>query len=136
MIKKILTTTAFACAAAATCLFAQVGRGTSEWLTSNGDAQRTSWIRTDPGISVDTMSKPGFEQQWTMKLDNVARGGSNILPGVSANGVTLFVPASIVTGSSNNIYMMDNDTGYVVWQRRFAATPPAATGAASGGLSR
>src|SRR4030095_4675957 len=98
MIKKILTTTAFACAAAATCLFAQVGRVTCEWLNSNGDAQRTSWIRTDPGISVDTMSKPGFEQQWTMKLDNVARGGSDILPGGSAKGVQLFVPAEIAPG--------------------------------------
>jgi hypothetical protein len=33
-----------------------------------------------------------------------------------ASGVTLFVPMSIVTGSSNNVYGIDNDTGYVVWQ--------------------
>ena len=46
---------------------AQVGRGTTEWLTAHADAQRTSWIRMDPAISVETMSKPGFELQWKQK---------------------------------------------------------------------
>ena len=53
---------------------AQVGRGTTEWLTAGGDAQRTFWIRTDPKISVASMSAPGFELQWSTKLDNRARG--------------------------------------------------------------
>ena len=54
--------------------FAQVGRGGSEWLTAQADAQRTSWIRTDAKISVEALSKPGFELQWTSKLDNQPRG--------------------------------------------------------------
>ena len=36
---------------------AQVGRGGSEWLTARADAQRTSWIRTDPKISVESIRK-------------------------------------------------------------------------------
>ena len=40
--------------------FAQVGRGGSQWLTGLGDAQRTSWVRSDDKISVETLSKPGF----------------------------------------------------------------------------
>ena len=47
--------------------------------------------------------------------------------GVTAAGVTLFVPMSIVGGSSNNVYGIDNDLGYVVWQRHFDAPLPAAT---------
>ena len=54
--------------------FAQVGRGWSDWPTSYADAQRTSWLRTDPKISVESMSEPGFELQWTSKLDNQSRG--------------------------------------------------------------
>jgi hypothetical protein len=54
--------------------FAQVGRGWSDWPTPHADAQRTSWLQTDPNISVESLSKPGFELQWTSKLDNQRRG--------------------------------------------------------------
>src|SRR5205085_1409229 len=101
--------------------YAQVGRGGSEWLTARGDAQRTSWIRTDALISVPAMSKPGFELQWKTTLENASRGMFGLGQGVTAPGVTLFVPTSIVTGSANNVYAVDSDTGYLVWQRHFAA---------------
>src|SRR5262245_23478265 len=114
---------------------AQVGRGGSEWLTSRGDAQRTNWIRTDAAISVETMSKPGFQLQWTQKLDNQARLTNGLAPGVTANGVTLFVPMSIVTGSSNNVYALDNDTGFTVWQKHFDLTMPAPTATCPGGMT-
>src|SRR5262245_35184858 len=114
---------------------AQVGRGGAEWLTALGDAQRTSWIRTDAKISLETMSKPGFELQWTSKLDNQPRLLNGLTAGATANGVTVFVPVSIVAGSSNNVYMVDNDTGHVVWTRHFDATMPAPTPACPGGIT-
>src|SRR5437879_3542456 len=88
--------------------FAQVGRGWSDWLTPYADAQRTSWLRTDPKISIEAMSSPGFELQWTSKLDNQTRGLAGLTQGVTASGVTAFVPASLVAGSSNNVYLLDN----------------------------
>ena len=115
--------------------FAQVGRGWSDWPTPYADAQRTSWLRTDPNISVESMSKPGFELQWTSKLDNQRRGLHGLTQGVTASGVTLFVPASLVAGSSNKLYMLDNDTGYVIWSRTFEGTLPAPTAACSGGVT-
>src|SRR4051812_40652247 len=119
---------AFTGAIALATVHAQVGRGGSEWLTARADAQRTSWIRTDPKISVESMSKPGFELQWTSKLENKAPQTNALMQGVTANGVTLFVPMSIVGGSANTIYAIDNDTGYLVWQRTFdVAAPPAAS---------
>ena len=111
--------------------FAQVGRGGSQWLTALADAQRTSWVRTDDKISVDALSKPGFELQWTKKLENRPRGIYGLGPGVTASGVTLFVPMSLVTGSSNNVYAIDNDLGYVVWERRFDAPLPRTDGGVS-----
>lgn len=113
----------------------QVGRGTTEWLTAGADAQRTFWIRNDPKISVAAMTTPGFERQWSAKLDNTTRGANGLAHGVSANGVTLFVPMSIVAGSSNNVYALDNDTGYVIWQRHFDAAIPAAITGCPGGMT-
>ena len=116
-------------------LLAQPGRGGSQWLTALADAQRTSWVRTDDKISVDTLSKGGFELQWRSKLDNPPRGVRGLAQGVTAAGVTLFVPMSIVAGSSNTVYGIDNDLGYVVWSRQFTAAMPAASAACPGGIT-
>ena len=67
------TTPRVAARAALVAVRARSAAAASEWLTALGDAQRTSWIRTDAKISVETMSKPGFELQWTSKLDNQPR---------------------------------------------------------------
>jgi len=115
--------------------FAQVGRGGSQWLTALADAQRTSWVRTDDKISVQALSKPGFELQWTTKLANQPRGVHGLGQGVTASGVTLFIPVSLVTGSSNNVYAIDNDLGYVTWERQFNAALPAPTAGCPGGMS-
>src|SRR5688572_277467 len=125
--KGLMGATAFGLAVLVGAVGAQVGRGSTEWMTAGGDAQRTHWIRTDPKISVAALSAPGFELQWTSKLDNTNRGSHGLLQGITANGVTLFVPMSIVAGSSNTVSAIDNDTGYVVWRRQFDAAMPAAT---------
>src|SRR3954454_10165252 len=130
LVIAILTSTV-----ATSVVFTQPGRGGSQWLTAFADAQRTSWVRADDKISIATMSKPGFELQWKVKLDNQARGSYGLGQGVSASGVTLFVPMSLLTGSSNNIYAIDNDTGYVVWQRHFDAAMPEPTAQCPGGIT-
>jgi len=117
----------------AATLHAQVGRGGSEWLTARGDAQRTSWIRTDPRISIESMSSPGFDLQWTATLDT--RQAGSLTQGVTANGVTLFVPMSIVGGTANTVYAIDNDTGYLVWQRHFDVTVPPSTPGCPAGMT-
>ena len=81
------------------------------------------------------LSKPGFELQWKAKLDNQPRGVHGLTQGVTASGVTLFVPMSVVAGSSNNVYGIDNDLGYVVWQRHFDAALPASTPGCAGGIT-
>ena len=124
-----------AVAVAGGVILAQPGRGGSQWLTALADAQRTSWVRTDDKISVETLSKPGFELQWKTTLDNPPRGRNGLAQGVTAAGVTLFVPMSVVTGSSNTVYAIDNDIGYVVWQRHFDIAVPAPTPACPGGIT-
>jgi PQQ-like domain len=123
------------CVLAGSLALAQVGRGGSQWLTALADAQRTSWVRDDDKISVQALSTPGFELQWTSKLDNQPRGVHGLGSGVTASGVTLFVPMSLVTGSSNNVFAIDNDLGYVVWQRQFGVALPAPTAGCPGGIN-
>jgi hypothetical protein len=130
-----LIVASFTSVAMGTVVFTQPGRGGSQWLTALGDAQRTSWIRADDKISIEALSKPGFELQWKAKLDNQPRGLNGLSQGVSASGVTLFVPMSVVAGSSNNVYGIDNDTGYIVWRRHFDAAMPAPTTACAGGIT-
>ena len=115
--------------------FAQVGRGWSDWPTPYADAQRTSWLRADPKISVESMSQPGFELQWSATVDNQPRGVRGLTQGVTASGVTLFVPASLVAGGPNTLSMIDNDTGYIIWSRTFEGALPAATTACAGGIT-
>ena len=115
--------------------FGQIGRTGTQWLTAFGNAQRTSWVAADDRISVEAMSKPGFELQWKTKLDNAPRGVHGPGQGVTATGVTIFVPMSLVTGSSNTIYGVDNDLGYVVWKRQFDASLPPPAADCPGGIS-
>jgi hypothetical protein len=135
MRRQRLVSVVLACVVAGSLTVAQPGRGGSQWLTALADAQRTSWIRTDDKISVAALSKPGFELQWKVKLGNQPRGAHGLAQGVTASGVTLFVPMSLVAGSSNNVYGIDNDLGYVVWQRHFDAALPPATAACAGGIT-
>src|SRR5580765_6131939 len=95
-----LATVVALCAGAA--VFAQGRNIGDEWPTAQGDAQRTNWLRSDPNISVDTLSKPGFELQWKAELEG-QRGMKPAVQGVSVNGVTLFTPLSIVTGGNDVI---------------------------------
>jgi outer membrane protein assembly factor BamB len=81
------------------------------------------------------MSKPGFDLQWTSRLENQRRGLQGFTQGVTASGVTLFVPTSIVAGSSNNLFMLDNDTGHMIWSRTFEGRLPASTDPCTGGIT-
>ena len=51
------------------------------------------------------------------------------------NGLIGFTPASFVTGASNNVFAIDNDTGYPVWHRKLDAPLPAPTAQCPGGVT-
>ena len=62
--QRTLSSFASLAISAGAVLFAQGRNIGNEWPTAQGDAQRTNWMRSDPNISVETLSKPGFELQW------------------------------------------------------------------------
>ena len=61
------------CALASAAGWAQGRNVGFDWPATSADAQRTSWLRLDPNISVENLSKPGFEFHWREKLENAAR---------------------------------------------------------------
>ena len=129
------------CAFAAICALAGAigwaqGRNIGfDWPATGADAQRTAWLRLDPNISAANLSKPGFEFLWREKLDNTPRQSMSLHQGVTMNGLIGFTPASFVTGVSNNVFAVDNDTGFPVWHRRFDAALPAPTATCPGGMT-
>jgi hypothetical protein len=88
-------------------VWSQVRGNPTEWPTSYGDAQHTSWIRNDAHISLESMGEPGFELQWKATLDSPVRQGISLGPGVVTSGVNLFTPLSTIAAPSNQIFAVD-----------------------------
>ena len=63
------------------------GRGGPAWTTSQGDAQRSAWIRTDGKLSIETMQKPGFRFLWKTTLDNRVRQLQNLTQPITLTNI-------------------------------------------------
>jgi len=106
-----------------------------EWPATNADAQRTGWLRLDPNIAPGTVNNTSFRLLWQEKLPATPRQGLSILQAVTANGMQVFTPTSFVTGVSNTIFALDNDTGHPNFVKRFDAPLPLATAQCPGGMT-
>ena len=107
------------------------GRGGQDWTTSNGDAQRSSWVRTDAKISKESVQKPGFQFLWKIKLKNEAKQLNSLTPPSTLErliGYRGFRMLGFVGGSSDNIFTIDADLGRIEWEKRLASTAPVEAG--------
>ena len=103
---------------------AQIGRiAGQDWNAARADAQRTSWIRTDAFISKESMTKPDFKLQWKVKLDNVASQMTALTSPTTVTVSLQFKPLTVIGGSSNRVYAIDNETGVLYWQTQFTPAP-------------
>ena len=123
-------------------ILANAQRGGQEWLTSNADAQRSSWIRTDAKISVESMRKAGFQFLWKMKLDNESKQLNSLTQPVLVGniiGYRGFKSLAFVGGSSDTVYAIDDDLARVYWKTRFnypaTTSQPAGSLLCTGGLT-
>jgi outer membrane protein assembly factor BamB len=95
-------------------------QGRSEWVTDNGDAQRSSWIRSDPKISRESLQKPGFQLLWKLKLNNNPRHLNSLTPPALLNlpiGYRGFRSLAFVGGSSDKVFVIDSDLGRIEWEK-------------------
>jgi outer membrane protein assembly factor BamB len=108
-----------------------------EWTTDSFDAQRDGWQRNEMKISI-TNAKD-IRLLWKIKTDNKTMGMQSfreplIVAGVSTTSGTKTV--AILAGSSNDVYMIDADTGSMVWQKKlkWSSSSPPELGEGSGFL--
>jgi outer membrane protein assembly factor BamB len=112
-------------------------RGPTEWMTSNADAQRSSWIRSDAKISTERLQKPGFQFLWKLKLNNKSKGLNSLTPPSLLDlliGYRGFRTLAFVGGSSDKIIVIDTDLGRLEWQKSLV-TSTAQSGSAPGTLT-
>lgn len=114
---KILTFALMFASVAGGLMFAQA-RSAPDWTTQGFDAQRTSWMRVDPYISIENLSK--FQFIWKLKVvDNEPRFGNSLTTPVALGNLMTFrgfKSLIFVGGSSNNVYAIDYDFGTMFWR--------------------
>ncbi len=90
-----------------------------EWTTSSYSPQRDAWQREETKITPQNVA--GLKLLWKLKTDNKTMGMQSfreplIVSGINAKGGTKTV--AIFAGSSNDVYVVDADTGELVWQKK------------------
>jgi len=107
------------------------GRGGGEWTTSQGDAQRSSWVRTDARLTKDAVQKGELKFLWKMKLDNETRQLNSLTTPVLMDRLIShrgFKALAFVGASSERVYAIDTDLARVYWTTIInysSITPPA-----------
>ena len=115
--------------------YAQFGRGAGDWVTSGSDAQRSSWIRSDSKISKDSLSKPGFQFLWTVKLASDPKQSNSLTEPVLLDryiGYRGFRSLGFMGNGSNGVAGVDTDLARVEWRKQLGPPPAASTGCMEG----
>jgi outer membrane protein assembly factor BamB len=106
----------------------------ASWLTFGGDAQRSGWAKEETAISTDSVKD--MQLLWKLKLDNVPKELNSLTSPVVINPVYTNHGAEtyvVVGGSSDNLFVIDADTGKLVWQKHFTNEGPPPSGPQSSG---
>ncbi len=97
---------------------ASFGRGDSSWATAGADAQRSSWVRTDPKISKEGVQKPDFKFLWKLKLADGSSRRNSLTPTILLNryiGYRGFRDLGFVENNGTAMYGIDIDLGRIEW---------------------
>jgi outer membrane protein assembly factor BamB len=130
---RILGFTLVCLVSVATGILCGQARSAPDWTTAGFDAQRSSWMRVDPYISIESL--PKFQFLWKLEVDNESRFGNSLTAPVALGNLMTFrgfKSLIFVGGSSNNVYAIDYDFGTIFWRthhnyaagaREFAGSP-------------
>ena len=139
--KRLIVAVVMASVCGAAIVEAQ-GRGGGEWTTSQGDAQRSSWVRTDVRLTRDAVQKGELKFLWKMKLDNDTRQLNSLTTPVLMDRLIShrgFKALAFIGASGERVYAVDTDLARVYWTTIInysSITPPAnSSWACPGGLT-
>ncbi len=108
-------------------------RGGPEWSTAGGDAQRSSWVRSDPKISVERIAKPGFGLAWKIRLTAEPSVALTFDRYIGYRGFRSF---AFLGSASGELTTIDTDLGRIEWQKKLPGGPVGrASGACQGGMT-
>jgi hypothetical protein len=138
--KQIITMT-FCLFVGALAIQAQGRGGNNDWMTANGDAQRTATIKADAKINKDSVAKPGAVQfLWKLKLKNQPNQLNSLTPPATLErliGFKGFRMLGFLSGSGDNLFTIDTDLGRMEWEKHLnvAASTAPSTLACPGGMT-
>ena len=121
------------CALSATSAVRAQGRGNTNWTTVGNDAQRSSWLRTDPKISPESLAKPGFQPLWKVGLAGQPTPMIVLDPYTGYRG---HKSLGFLSGPSDDIFSIDIDLGVVEWHNHLATSATACPGGMTSSVTR
>jgi outer membrane protein assembly factor BamB len=126
---------AFGCGVLTTGAALAQSKASPEWTTSSYNPQRDAWQRNETKISTRNAGK--IQLLWKLKTDNKTMGMQSFREPLIVSGVkTEKGPktVAIFAGSSNDVYVVDADTGTMVWQKKlkWASSQPQEPGEGRG----
>ena len=113
-------------------------RGAGDWMTSGGDAQRSSWIRSDVKISPQNVAKPGMSLVWKIKIADGPRQMTGVTPPALVDfyiGYRGFRTLSFFGADSNKVVAVDSDLARVEWEDRYSPPSQQSAPGCSGGMT-
>lgn len=97
----------------------------ASWPTFGADPQRDGWAKNETAIS--PTSTKNLQLLWKLKLDNQSKELNSLTSPVVINPVYTNQGAEtyvVVGGSSDNLYVIDSDTGKLAWKKHFTNSAP------------
>lgn len=97
---------------------AQFGREAT-WMTAGRDAQRTSWVKSDLSITIDTV--PEFQYLWKVQLGNSKAAAGEPMVMDRYIGYRGFRSLAFMEDGGGGMYAVDTDLNRIEWQKHFAS---------------
>ncbi len=97
----------------------------ASWPTFGGDPQRSGWAKDETALSADSVK--GLQLLWKLKLENEPKQLNSLTSPVVINPVYTNHGAQTyvaVGGSSDNLFVVDADSGQIVWHKHFENSAP------------
>lgn len=129
--RRLLPAILFATFTLASAALAQ--RGSSDWSTTGGDAQRSSWVRSDPKISVASLGGKNFQFLYKLKLGDEPLSAPALLNFyIGYRGFRAF---AFIGGSADDAFAVDTDLGRLEWRKHLASDTQSGSGNCPGGMT-
>jgi hypothetical protein len=109
------------------------GYNSQNWPTANSDAQRDSWVRSDPYVSLESMKKAaGFGVIRKVKLENNSTPGNYPSQAIFEPEAGGYKSMGYLVDGAGNAVGFDSDTSQVFWKNPLSVAASTSGGCSAG----